>query len=77
LNKNPLIINHLDGLRDVNENIHNAILFDDVDFSSLKNQREILIHLLDCENESTFNIKHGCIRIPENIPRFIVSNKLL
>ena len=40
-------------------------------------EEEILIHLLDCENSSTFSIKHGSIAIPQNIPRFIISNKSL
>jgi len=77
LGLNPLKIESLDGLRFFNPGVNTAILYDDVDFETLRNSRESLIHYLDCENSSTIRILHGTVNIPKGIPRFITSNRKL
>jgi len=77
LGLNPLKIESVDGLRFFNPGVHTAILYDDVDFETLRHSRESLIHYLDCENSSTIRILHGTVSIPRGIPRFITSNRKL
>lgn len=59
-------------MRFFNDSVHNAIIIDDTCLKSLN--REQLIKLFDSESESTFNVKHSSVRIPENIPRYFCSN---
>ena len=76
LKLSPLIINNIDGIRFFDPNIHNALFFDDCNFSTVQTE-EMLLKLFDCEAATTFNIKHGSIQIPANTARFICSNLLL
>ncbi len=69
----PLIVNNLDSLRDFKWEKHQAIIFDDCNFKDVN--REELIKLLDSEDETTHNVKHLSVRIPQNTPRFVISNK--
>jgi hypothetical protein len=57
---------------------HNSLIFDDMDFTIFKKNlsREVLIKLLDSEEQTTFDVKHGSISLRENVFRFIISNKL-
>lgn len=75
LKLHPLIVNNLDGLRFFNANVHNCILYDDVNFSHL--ERETLLKLFEYEDDTTIPIKHGTISIPKRTRKFILSNKKL
>lgn len=48
------------------------ILFDDMSF--LHWPRESVIHLLDCEEESQIDVKHGMVVIPAFTPRILTTN---
>jgi hypothetical protein len=76
LKLSPLIINNIDGIRFFDPNDHNALFFDDCNFSTVQTE-EMLLKLFDCESATTFNVKHGSVQIPANTPRFICSNLLL
>jgi hypothetical protein len=71
---NILRVNHLDGMRFFESGVHTGIFFDDFRWGELKDDREILIHLLDVESSCTLSIKHSSILIAEGIPRFASSN---
>jgi len=72
----PLVVNNIDSIRYFDSSKHNAVFFDDCDFSSFKNE-EMLSKLFDCESVTTFDVKHGSVRIPACTARFICSNFLL
>jgi len=76
LKLSPLIINNIDGIRFFDPNEHNALFFDDCNFSTVQTE-EMLLKLFDCESATTFNVKHGSVQIPANTPRFVCSNALL
>ena len=73
----PLIVTHLDGLRNFSELLHKAIIFDDCFFLSEGGNRERIIKLLDSEDEADIRVLHGSVRIPQNTPRFLLTNRSL
>ena len=69
----PLIITHIDGLRNFLPGSHNCILLDDCPIP--KNmQREQLIKIFDSEHLANINVKHGNVLIPQGIPRIFLTN---
>jgi len=72
----PLVINNIDSIRDFDASKHNALFFDDCNFAVVHDE-EMLLKLFDCESVTTFNIKHGSVRIPAYTARFACSNFLL
>jgi hypothetical protein len=72
----PLVINNIDSIRHFDSSKHNAVFFDDCDFSGFKNE-EMLLKLFDCESATTFSVKHTSVQIPACTARFICSNFLL
>jgi hypothetical protein len=72
----PLVVNNIDSIRDFDSSKHNALFFDDCNFSVVQDE-EMLLKLFDCESVTTFNIKHGSVRIPACTARFVCSNFLL
>lgn len=73
--KNPLIVRHLDKLKQYNARVHDGIIFDDMNFSMM--EREPKIHLLDVELDTDINVKHGMVTIPAETPRIFVTNLTL
>jgi len=70
---NPLLVTHPNALKDFIEGYHNLIIMDDT--MNLKTfTREALIHFLSSQDDSTHNIKHGSITIPETT-RIVFFNK--
>jgi hypothetical protein len=72
-NKNPLIINNFDSLREYKKNTHDAIVFDDCSLAELN--REQLIKLLDLEESVTLKARYSNIRLEENLTRIFISNR--
>ena len=72
----PLVVNNIDSIRYFDPSKHNAVFFDDCNFSAVHDE-EMLLKLLDCESATTFNVKHGSVQIPACTARFICSNFLL
>ncbi len=69
----PLAVNNIDSIRYFDLSKHNALFFDDCDFSSFKNE-EMLSKLFDCESATTFDVKHISVQIPACTARFVCSN---
>ncbi len=69
--ENPLLVSHIDQLKTLT-NKHDAIIFDDMNFSHWP--RESCIHLVDLENDRGINVKHGCKILPKGLPRIFTSN---
>lgn len=76
LKLNPLTVNNIDSIRYFEPSKHNALFFDDCNFSVVHDE-EMILKLLDCESATTFNVKHGSVQIPACTARFICSNFLL
>lgn len=66
-----LLVRHMDQLKKLSEDT-TGIVFDDMSF--LHWPREAVIHLLDLNNESGINVKHGCVEIPAGMPRVFTHN---
>jgi hypothetical protein len=69
-----MIINNMDGLRFYDNNVNDAIIFDDCNWDP-NIPREELIKLLDSEVPTTHNIKHSTIQIKKPTPRIIIGNE--
>lgn len=67
----PLLVRHIDDLKKL-DSMTDGIVFDDMSF--LHWPTTACIHLLDYENASTINVKHGTVTIPAMMPRFITYN---
>lgn len=66
-----LLIRHMDQLKELTSET-TGIIFDDMSFFHWP--RESCIHLLDLNNDSGINVKHGCVTIPAGLPRIFTSN---
>lgn len=73
LGKIPLVINNYDSIKEFRLGYHNIIVMDDMSFDNLS--LEVIIKLLDSSDETTFDVKYGSIRIPENTLRIVISNR--
>lgn len=67
-----LVIRHKDEMKKVDPNNHQAIIFDDMSFSSYS--RESCINLLDMDMPLQFDVKGSMIQVPNSIPRIFTSN---
>ena len=70
--KNPLLVSHIDKLKDFSPKIHDGIIFDDMCFTHWP--REAQIHILDLNNDRDINVKYGMVTIPMRTPRIFTSN---
>lgn len=71
--KNPLTVTHIEKLKDFDQNIHESILYDDVDFSKMS--REEVIRIIDNEFPRDIRYRYGFKTIPPGILKIITSNK--
>ncbi len=72
-NQNPLTITNIEKLKDFDNNIHKALLFDDCNFDKLN--REEIIHLVDNELDRDIRILYDSKTIPSGILKIFTSNK--
>lgn len=70
--RNPILVRHKDGLKRFNPRLHDCIIFDDMNFKHWP--RESVIHLLDLQNDSEIDVKHGTAMIPRGVARIFLSN---
>jgi hypothetical protein len=70
---NPLVVSHLDGLKQFERGRHDGIVFDDMDFSTI--ERVHLIHLFDWDLERQISgTRYACAIIPKNTRKIVCSN---
>lgn len=70
--KTPLLVRHLDKLKDLDPEKHDGIVFDDMSFW----HRPItdVIHLLDMEEDTDVHVRYGLGHIPQKMPRIFTFN---
>lgn len=69
-----LFIRHIDRLKDYDEEEFEGLILDDMSFKHWP--REAQIHLVDIENDSHINVKHGMAVVPAGTPRIITTNNM-
>lgn len=69
-----LFIRHIDRLKEYDEEEYEGLILDDMSFKHWP--REAQIHLVDIENDSQINVKHGMAVIPAGTPRIITTNNM-
>jgi len=68
----PLMVRHKDDLKLFDADIHDGIVFDDMDFNHWP--ATAVIHLLDMEEDSSIDVKHGTAIIPAGTRRIFTCN---
>lgn len=68
----PLLVRHIDDLKCFDVDVHDGIIFDDMDFHHWP--ATSVIHLLDMEEDSSINVKHGTAIIPSGTLRIFTCN---
>ena len=71
--KNPLLVRHIDKLKQFDETVHDGIIFDDMNFGHWP--RTSCIHLLDIEEDTDINVKCSMVTIPAGTPRVMCTNE--
>lgn len=72
---NPLLVSHMDKLKQFKRGIHDAIIFDDMSFRHWP--REPAIHIVDLGNDRDINVKCSMVTIPASTPRIFTSNRYI
>jgi len=70
---NPLLVRHLDKLREFRAGFHDGIVFDDMSFGHMP--RTSVIHLLDWELESSIHCRYACAIIPKETKKIFTTNQ--
>jgi len=70
--QSPLLVSHLEDLKQFTPNLHDGIVFDDMEFQKLSPTE--CIHLLDWELPRTLNVKYGSVTIPAKTRKIFTSN---
>lgn len=73
--KKPLLVRHMDKLKQFDETVHDGIIFDDLSFGHWP--RSSMIGLLDVEEEADINVKNSMVVIPAGTPRIFTTNQQL
>lgn len=71
--KHPLVISHMDQLKDVNPCLHDGLIFDDMSFAHMPT--ESCIHLCDLENDRYVHCRHSMGFMPGGMHRIFTTNK--
>lgn len=71
--KKPLLVRHIDKLKEFDSDTHDGIVFDDMGFNHLHAQA--IIHLLDTDNDSQIHCRFNVAEIPEGTKKIFVSNR--
>jgi hypothetical protein len=67
----PLMIRDMEDLKKLHDT-HDGIIFDDMSFKHIP--REVQIHIVDLQNDSTVRVLYGSKTIPRGMPRVFTSN---
>lgn len=70
--KYPLLVRHTEDLKRFNPRI-DGLVFDDLSFAKWSPQN--VIHLVDCAEDSTINVKYGSVTLPAGMPRIFTCNR--
>lgn len=70
--ENPLLVRHMDKLKQFDEWTHDGIIFDDMNFEHYP--RSSCIHLVDIEEDADVNVKCSMVTIPAGTPRVFTTN---
>lgn len=70
--KSPLYVQHVDDLRGLDPDVHDGIVFDDMDFTHWP--ATSVIHLLDLETPSVIHCRYSNAIIPSGFPRLFTGN---
>lgn len=70
--KNPLKVDHIDQLHQLDNDIYDGIVIDDLSFKMCS--AEYRIKLLECRTDSAIHCRYGHIELPKNIPRIFTHN---
>lgn len=71
--ENPLVVSHMDKLREFNSAIHDGIVFDDMEFKHVP--RTMIIHILDWDEDRQIHCRYSPAEIPAHTPKIFTSNK--
>lgn len=71
--KNCLFVTHMDQLKDFNEDKHDGIVFDDIDFRHLPPAS--IIHLLDVDDERAIHCRFNVAVIPAGTRKIFTHNR--
>jgi Geminivirus Rep catalytic domain len=72
--KRVLFVREIQALKDFEDGLHNAIIFDDLNVSEFP--REQLIHLVDIDNSSDLRLLYRGKKLPAHIDRVFTTNTL-
>uniref|UniRef100_UPI0040480FD2 hypothetical protein n=1 Tax=Shewanella sp. TaxID=50422 RepID=UPI0040480FD2 len=67
-----LVVSQMDMLKEYNEEVHHAIIFDDMSFAHMP--REAQIHILDKEIDRDIWARYTNARIPAQVPKIFTCN---
>lgn len=70
--KCPLLVRHIDGVKQFQKGIHDGIIFDDCGFKHWP--REACIALTDWDYDSDVHARHYCAFIPAHTPKIFTAN---
>jgi len=70
--QNPIIVRHMDKLKEFNASVHDGIIFDDMSFTHL--HREAQIHITDWDEDSDLHIRYGTATIPAGTKKIFTAN---
>lgn len=69
----PLLVSHIDDLKAFNPDIHDGIVFDDMNFTHIP--RTAQIHLLDIDQPRSIHIRYSTCTIPANTKKIFTTNE--
>jgi len=69
----PLVVSHIDDLKDFKPNEHDGIVFDDMDFRHLP--RTAQIHLTDTDLRRSIHCRYAIFSIPKNTKKIFTCNE--
>jgi len=72
--KSPLLVDHLDVLRDLNPTRHDGIIFDELTFSHLPHNTRV--RLVEFDDPASIHVRYSVATIPARFPRIFCSNDL-
>lgn len=71
----PLVIRHMDKLKQFDPLRHDGLVFDDMSFAHYP--RESVLSLMDMDDDADVNVKNSMVTIPAGFPRIFCTNRLM
>ena len=70
--EHPLLVSHIDDLRNFDKEVNDGIIFDDMDF--LQRPRSGQIHLVDQDHDRAIHLRYANFTIPKNTKKIFTTN---